>query len=407
MALKQLAHNVWIIRKIDMKILESEKDCCGCEACFNRCPVHAIEMRTDIDGFWYPKINDDLCIGCNQCREVCPVNHKKNKAQTIKTIAGVIKDKNQYYASSSGGIFTALALQMLGNNGYVCGAAYNAEYTAEHVCSNENRIIKRIQGTKYIQSRINENYRTIEDLLKKGESVLFSGTPCQVAGLKCYLKTDYENLVCVDLICHGVPSPKIWKKYLQELQNEENISSINFREKSRNINESFFVINYKDGTHIKEKKAENLYMKGFIGNYFLRESCFNCHFKGDHRYSDITIGDFWGAKEFYPKDFPDANVSSIVIHSDKGLRYMKSISSSLTVKEIRQEEIKLWNDCFDHSVNINKKREEFLMRAESESIHDLLKEYTGEQSHGTKQSENNVIHPMNKILRAVKKRLWK
>lgn len=391
-----------------MNILDKESDCCGCEACFNICPVHAIEMQINSAGFWYPKIDSDLCVGCSQCREVCPVNHKSVSARTIKTLGGLINDEEQYYKCSSGGIFTALAQYVLNNNGYVCGAAYNDELTVEHICSNEKQIAKKIQGTKYVQSRINNNYQIIEDLLKKGETVLFSGTPCQSAGLICFLKKDYDNLVCVDLICHGVPSPGIWKKYLDEIQNSEHISSVNFREKCRGTDESYFVIRFSDGSELKEKKSDNLYMRGFLRNYFLRESCFNCHFKGTHRFSDITVGDFWGAKEYYPNDFGNASVSSIVIHTEKGLKYMENIIPSLKIRDVKQEEIKLWNECFDISVGENEKRDEFLKRSDSESILSLLNEYLSVEKTETKQSyRNHTLHAIRRILTKGKRILRK
>lgn len=208
-----------------INITDKEK-CSGCEACVNICPKNCITMIEDKYGFRYPTVNQSQCSNCNLCESVCPIK-KFNK----EVYACYAKNKNEYMSSSSGGAFAVIARKVLTNGGLVCGAAFDENFNVKHmIISNLNDLYK-LKGTKYVQSEIGSVYKDIKKYLDKRYQVLFSGTPCEVAGLKKYLKNEYSNLITVDLICHGVPSPKIWQDYLNEVKGVNKIKNVSFRNK--------------------------------------------------------------------------------------------------------------------------------------------------------------------------------
>lgn len=197
--------------------IKDKKKCCGCEACVQRCPVQCISMRSDVEGFLYPNINQTICINCNVCEKVCPEINQSEIRRPLKVYAAKNPDELIRLSSSSGGIFTMLAEQILKENGVVFGARFNEKWEVEHGYTDIQDGVAAFRGSKYVQSRIGDNYRQVEDFLRKGRKVLFSGTPCQVAGLKRFLHNkEYDNLLTVDVVCHGVPSPLVWRKYLEE-----------------------------------------------------------------------------------------------------------------------------------------------------------------------------------------------
>lgn len=272
--------------------------CCGCRACEQTCKKNAISMVSDSDGFIYPEINKDLCVECNACRKVCPVSRNDEKKAIKKIYELQNKDEDALKKSSSGGVFISLARYVLSIEGVVFGTVFNENNEAVFVSADTLSGLERMQGSKYVFSDTKKAYSEAEAYLKEGRTVLFTGTPCQVAGLKCFLKKDYENLITMDFLCHGVPSPKAFDenvKYLSQKYKGE-ISDYKFRDKSLKgwgIVASFMV----NGKRCYEPGNLNEYFFGFIKGFFNRYSCYNCHFRGENRYSDITVGDFWGCTD--------------------------------------------------------------------------------------------------------------
>ena len=204
-------------------------ECVGCGACENVCPVKAISMQENEEGFLYPVVDSDLCVSCNKCNHVCPVQKNEKKAVVSKAYAAWNKDDAILRGSSSGGVFSILAQYVLRKGGVVCGAAFDEGNVVKHILVENAADLEKLRGSKYVQSEIGHIFVQIKDLLKSGRQVLFSGTPCQVAGLNSYLEKDFDNLLTVDVACHGVPSPKVWQKYIFELGKD--VSQFNFRDK--------------------------------------------------------------------------------------------------------------------------------------------------------------------------------
>ena len=299
-----------------MIIIKSKYDCCGCGACAQRCPHNAIELIQDNEGFLYPQIDESICIDCGLCERVCPIINQELPSEPIKTFAAKNNDENIRQQSSSGGIFTLLATKVINNGGVVFGAIFNAKWEVEHDYTDTINGLAKFRGSKYVQSKIGNNYILAEEYLKDGKQVLFSGTPCQIAGLKRFLRKEYDNLICVDIICHGVPSPFIWQKYLEQY-NPADLSSISFRDKTNSWKRYEVVIRQEKKTIIREDIGKNIYMKLFLSDLCLRPSCSNCNSKSGKSKSDITIADFWGIQHIHP-EFDDKGCNLVLINSEKG-----------------------------------------------------------------------------------------
>ena len=215
--------------KDNVNIKVSADDCCGCGACYSKCGVKAITMQENDEGFLHPVINEDSCVECGQCLKVCPVlNAKDENTATPDCYACAASDEIRA-KSSSGGMFTLLAEYVLNKGGVICGAAYDEKWNVHHIIINNTADLDKLRGSKYIQSDTEKCYSEIEKLLKNGKEVLFSGTPCQVAGLNTFLGRKYDNLLTVDLLCHGAPSRGVWQKYLTESFKDRKIINVNFR----------------------------------------------------------------------------------------------------------------------------------------------------------------------------------
>lgn len=307
-----------------MIIIKSKYDCCGCGACAQRCPHNAIELIQDNEGFLYPQIDESICIDCGLCERVCPIINQELPSEPIKTFAAKNNDENIRQQSSSGGIFTLLATKVINNGGVVFGAIFNAKWEVEHDYTDTIEGLAKFRGSKYVQSKIGNNYILAEEYLKDGKQVLFSGTPCQIAGLKRFLRKEYENLICVDIICHGVPSPFIWQKYLEQYNSTE-LSSISFRDKTNSWKRYEVVIRQGKKTLIREDIGKNIYMKLFLSDLCLRPSCSNCSSKSGKSKSDITIADFWGIQHLHPDFDDDKGCNLVLINSEKGLNLFNKL----------------------------------------------------------------------------------
>ena len=380
--------------------IKKEK-CCGCYACYNICPVNAITMEVDAEGFWYPVISDEKCIDCGQCRRVCPNLNPPSVNKKEHAYACYAKDLAEHMSSSSGGIFAILAQECIQKGGIVFGAAFNDEMELEHqeaTCSNQ---LYRLKGTKYVQSRIGRSYSEVKKELIRGKEVLFSGTPCQIAGLKKYLGKDFENLLCIDLICHGVPSPAVWKKYLTDQFGEGQVIAMQFRNKEDGIEHITLDYTLRHGEVIREDYRESPYIEGFINNYYTRPSCFCCEFKGIHRCSDITVGDFWSIREFHPEFYNGRGVSSMITHTQKGERWIKSVMEDIEICGATVKEISTWNESLLKPAKYNPCREVFFSRWGSENIAELVQqlEHIPKDQKGTVDSKRQMVKTMVRTLK--------
>ena len=312
-------------------------------------------MVEDEEGFLYPVADESKCIDCGLCEKVCPVINQDKPNIPIETYAAKNPDDEVRLKSSSGGIFSLIAKRIISEGGVVFGAKFNDNWEIEHDYTASEDGLACFMGSKYVQSLMAENFKKAEAFLKEGKKVLFTGTPCQIAGFRKFLRKDYDNLLLVDVICHGVPSPKVWRDYishciiLQKADHGNNtvvpdcsqnvISHISFRDKttgwkkygfvatkSRFIGGENSLLSPSDSeTIVHEKHFNNIFMKGFLSNIYLRPSCYHCPSKSGKSWSDITLGDFWGISAVRPKMDDDKGTSAILINTQKGADFFSKV----------------------------------------------------------------------------------
>ena len=321
--------------------LKKKQDCCGCTACMNICPQHCIIMQEDNEGFLYPKTNMDSCIQCNLCNRVCPVlNTERNLVRTYskstKAYAAAIKDTKTLLQSSSGGIFSAIATNVIHKRGVVYGAAWGHD-EVRHIRIENLEDLSFLRGSKYVQSVLGEAFLEIRKLLQSGKKVLFTGTPCQLAGLHAFLRKEYKNLLTIEIACHGVPSPKVLRKYMQVLRKQYNEDiQLNFRSKPNGWLD-YKVTAYNGNVHyFYEGQKENIFMKGFLRELYSRPICHECPFKAGKSGADITLGDFWGIDKILPSFPLYGGVSLVLIHTTKAEAVLK------TLKGVKSEAVDLY-----------------------------------------------------------------
>lgn len=309
--------------------IEKAEDCCGCGACAQKCPKKCIELQQDSEGFFYPRVNLENCINCGLCESVCPfrIETNRGKAEPLECWACHTQNTKIIKNSSSGGIFSLLAENVIAEKGIVYGTAMTEDCLAAKIISVENiPDLKKLQGSKYLQSTTGMVFSEIEYFLKDNRIVLFSGTPCQVSALKLYLGKEYENLFCVDIVCHGTPSPLLWKNYVRDIEKKyhKKIVEVNFRYKEQNW-EDFEAKKGLRKTYVYINRRHDTYMQMFLRNYCLRPSCYNCKSKF-YNMSDITLGDFWGIERIAPQAFNKLGTSLALIRTEKGRNLFHSIS---------------------------------------------------------------------------------
>lgn len=305
-----------------IQITDKQK-CCGCEACVQACPQRCIRFEPDAEGFRYPSVDVTKCVNCGRCEQVCPVQHPNKPNRPTEVLAAMNTDDIVREQSSSGGVFTLLAERVISEGGVVFGVRFNDDWQAVFDYTESREGLSAFRGSKYVQARVGHAFQDVKVLLEAGRKVLFAGTPCQVAALRRFLPHADDHLVCMDFICHGVPSPKIWGRFLDEVvpANRHSISSVNFRDKRRGWKQYMTAVGYKnDGvTCIKcLDQRGNDYMDAFRSNLTLRPSCHACPAKGGRSHSDITIGDFWGIDQVNAKMDDGRGTSVVMIHTPKG-----------------------------------------------------------------------------------------
>lgn len=329
-----------------IQILDKSQ-CCGCTACVSICPKQCITMREDEEGFLYPVVDSSHCIDCNLCKKVCPELYPKEMREPLHVYAAKHKNEQVRLASSSGGIFTLLAEKIIDEGGVVFGVRFNNNWDVVHDYTETMEGLAVFRGSKYVQSYMGDCYLKAKSFLEQGRKVMFTGTPCQIAGLKNFLRKDYDNLLTVDVVCHGVPSPKVWQVYLDEIARKggknsvlshpivekTEINHIDFRSKSIGWKKFSFVLTLSKATADGEKNTvllssiftENPYMNAFLSNLSLRPSCYDCPAKSGKSGSDITIADFWGIEDVLPEFDDDKGISLVLSYSEKGGRWLAGL----------------------------------------------------------------------------------
>lgn len=312
----------------------------------NICPHQCLQMGQDAAGFFFPEVvHPESCTECGACQKVCPVLFPVRKPEAETTaLAACSEHQEVRMSSSSGGVFTELAHCILERGGIVYGAVYNEAYEVVHVGITTPEELSGLRGAKYSQSRLGDCFRDIRAALQAGRWVLFVGIPCQAAGLKSFLRKEYDTLVTVDCVCHGVPAPGVWKEYLS-YRNRNNgngrmPAAVNLRSKETGWSRYRYstVYRYPEGQVYSAGSTDDLYMKLFVGDYINRESCGDCQFKGTHRATDLTLGDFWGIWDILPEMDDDKGTSLVLVHSEKGRKLLEEASGGIRMQPVTLEQ---------------------------------------------------------------------
>lgn len=358
--------------------VKDKKNCCGCSACASVCPRHCITMVEDSEGFLYPQVDEEACVNCGLCEKVCNERNPYDHRQPLQVLAAINKDDEVRQKSSSGGIFHLLAEKTIREGGVVFGARFDENWQVVIDYAEDMEGVEAFMGSKYVQARMENAYVDAKRFLNEGRKVLFSGTPCQVAGLHKFLRKSYDNLLSVDLICHGVPSPKVWRVYLEEVVKQgQSISCVEFRNKEKGWKKFSFFLSYNGvgkTVSMLSPFTENHYMKAFLSDIILRPSCYECKARGCSSQSDITIADFWGIETLLPEMDDDKGTSLVLVNTNAGkiaVDFTKVTMSSSTY-----ECVKRFNPACCYSPKVHPKRKMFFMNFGKKGLISLIDECT-------------------------------
>lgn len=342
--------------------INDKKECCGCSACANICPINCIDMIEDKEGFLYPNVDEEKCVNCHMCENVCPLQNKKlDTFENRNTYGYIFQNKNSkdLKESTSGGFFSALAREVLENNGVVFGAAFDGDFHVRHKYIECIEDLNIFRNSKYIQSDIGESFKQCKEFLDRERLVCFSGTPCQIAALISYLDKNYENLITVDVVCRGVPSPLLLKKYIDLLGGKENIKNLRFRDKRYGYYSSTFSVNYKNNIIKRTDIRSNPLLHFFFDDICSRPSCYKCAFKTIDRVSDFTMFDCWHAIKHSDK-FGSKGATAVIARGIKAENIIKKLEKyNICLKSEVSTLVKDDGFMMVNSVKMNSKRQEF------------------------------------------------
>lgn len=356
--------------------ITDKHNCCGCEACVQACPKQCISFNEDNEGFRYPKVDESLCVDCGACERVCPILSPYEKHCPLKLFATINPDEAIREQSSSGGIFTMLAERVIREDGVVFGVRFDEYWQTVFDHTETVEGLAAFRGSKYVQARVGNVFNDVKGFLKQGRKVLFSGTPCQVAALRHFLHREYDNLLLVDFVCHGVPSPKVWRLYLDEVTKNavRAINDIQFRNKKHGWKRYNFNLTYESEGHsqnISSWYQDNHYMRIFLNDVILRPSCYDCKAKGGRSGSDLTIADFWGIDQLNPDMDDDRGTSLVLVHTEKGSALFSTLQ--LNTWETNYADILRLNRAVEQSAKEHPKRSRFFARLDTtESVVSLI-----------------------------------
>lgn len=386
--------------------ISRKEDCTGCGACGDICRTKAIALETDIEGFWYPKVNQELCTNCGLCEKTCAELHIEELKQhgTNKdpiVLAALHKDDDIRFASTSGGLFSALANHTYDLGGYVGGAVYSDDFLVEHLLSNNREDLLLIRGSKHIQSNMTGLFQRTKELLENGERVLICAAPCQIASLRLYIGKEYDNLITVDFICLGINSPKIFRKHLESLEHQFGAKAISIQAKNKDLGwrSLAYKIKFANKKVYLRKGINDNFTRGFIDLHInCRPTCYECKYKGFPRISDITLGDFWGIENFDKTMDDNMGTSVVLLNSQKGSAFFDSIKDKIESKEITIPSVLPGNQALIHPIGkptIN--RDEFYRDVHELAYDDVIKKYYPTENKILKKIKKGLAIIYNKV----------
>lgn len=382
--------------------IEDKRNCSGCHSCCAICPLQCISMEPDREGFWYPRVDAEVCTECGLCVKACPIISPTIHNSSVSAFACINRNEEIREKSSSGGVFSLIAEAIITRKGIVFGAGFDKNFDVVHGWTDSIEGLSAFRGSKYVQSRIGNALIEVQEFLKAGRPVLFSGTPCQIAGLRSYLGKDYENLLCIDIVCHGVPSPRVWQRYKKELEerNRAKVKRIAFRRKDCGWKLFSVSFSFDNDTEYSQPLTNDIYMKGFLSNLYLRPSCYACHFKSLNRPSDITLADFWGIESVLPHMDDDKGTSLVLVHTEKGAAMLADLAEKIICEKVDVNKAISFNSAAVKSVAKNSKREEFFAELDNaEDVIVLIDRYT--KVSATKKAYSRVRGLLGKVKRRV------
>ena len=335
-------------------ICVNKSNCCGCTACAAICPKNAINMVPDEDGFVYPVVDESKCVHCELCERVCAFRNDL-PPQSAKEVYAAVSRCTDVRESASGGLFAAFAQAVLEQGGVVYGCAMeyeNGQLWSRHICVTDEKELIKLKGSKYVQSDLGVTYPDVRKRLEAGQTVLFSGTPCQVAGLRGYLGKDYKTLFAIDIICHGVPSAKLFQDYIafEEKKRNMKIQAFRFRDKSQGW-KLHGAMTLDSGKTVYFEPEESSYYQMFLNSYTYRENCYHCPYASDHRPGDITIGDYWCVELVHPELLKEnggqldheAGASCLIVNNLKGRQLLEEVGAGIEKWKSTYEDASKYN----------------------------------------------------------------
>jgi len=389
-----------------IKIVDKE-NCCGCNACVEKCPQQCIAKIVDNEGFWYPDVNVSKCVDCGICEKVCPILYPlKNHEKYIEPLVFAAYNNNDKIRidSTSGGIFSALANVFYEEKGYVGGAVYNTDHSVSHIISADSKKLDEIRSSKYLQSDTDKLYPDIKRLLINGEKVFVCACPCQIEALYKFLGKDYPNLVTCDFICLGVNSPKVFLKYVEMLEKQygSKAAKIKFKAKKWGWHNFSIRVNFENGKEYCKDRSHDLFFIGYLQyRGFSRPSCYNCHFKNEIHNSDITLADFWGIENLDESMDQDCGTSLVLVNSDKGLNLLNKASKNLTIRQFSLSDVYAGNPALKNSVKqMDSTRDAFFRALDQMPFDKVASKYFPKPSWKFRLKES--IRPLVNIYRTIK-----
>lgn len=359
--------------------INNKKECCGCTACYTICPKKCIQMLEDNEGFKYPHVNKEKCINCRLCDKVCPILNKTETCSEKKAYIVRTKNKEVLENSTSGGFFSPLSEYIINKNGWVYGVIFNNDFEVIHYGTDKKKEVYKFRGSKYVQSNLNNIFSEIKMKLDSKTLVLFSGTPCQIEGLKNYLKFNYDNLVTLDVICHGTPSPKLWRMYIEKMSKKyhSKIAKVNFRNKTYGYHCGTMMIEFENGKKYYGSARTDVMLKSFFEELSSRPACYDCKFKTRNHRSDFTVYDSWNVNKLNNrlKD-DDKGFTNLIVNTKKGEEILEKLKKSLECYESDFEKaIKYDGIMVEHSAIENKYRNVYYNEIDNLGVEKNLQKY--------------------------------